>query len=155
MVRLHRSTEHRAYALWACPELPSTANVRHRQPPASMKLARAFNPRATHENTLVMRRSVAHFSCRQAPGVEPCCARRGPRPALGLCPGRPRASLSRSQPPRLGRPVGVAARSAAPNLDPTSTRMGIGAYAEDGLEWSAQWSQASMSDAASCAARWW
>jgi hypothetical protein len=33
--------------------------------------------------------------------------------------------------------------------------MGIGAYAEDGLEWSAQWSQASMSDAASCAARWW
>jgi len=38
-----------------------------------MKLARAFNPRATHENTLVMRRSVAHFSCRQAPGVEPCC----------------------------------------------------------------------------------
>ena len=65
MVRLHRSTEHRAYAYGRAPELPSTANVRHRQPPANMKLARAFNPRATHENTLEMRRSIAHFSCRQ------------------------------------------------------------------------------------------
>ena len=29
-----------------------------RQPPANMKLGRALNPRATHENTLVMRRSL-------------------------------------------------------------------------------------------------
>ena len=40
------------------PELPSTANDRHQQQPANMKLARALNPRATHGNTLVMRRSL-------------------------------------------------------------------------------------------------
>src|SRR6185312_4730675 len=60
-------------ALWACPRAAINSQ---RPPPAATcehKLARAFNPRATHENTLVMRRSVAHFSCRQAPGVEPCC----------------------------------------------------------------------------------
>jgi hypothetical protein len=39
------------------PELPSTANDRHQQQPANMKLRRALKPRATHENTLVMRRS--------------------------------------------------------------------------------------------------
>jgi hypothetical protein len=40
------------------PELPSTANDRHQQQPANMKPARALNPRATHGNTLVMRRSL-------------------------------------------------------------------------------------------------
>jgi len=59
-VRRRRITENLAYALLArAPELPSTANDRHRQPPANMKLARAFNPRATHENTLVMRSSLS------------------------------------------------------------------------------------------------
>ena len=65
MVRLHRSTEHRAYALWACPRAAINSQ---RPPPAATcehKLAWAFNLRVTHENTLVMRRSVAHFSCRQ------------------------------------------------------------------------------------------
>jgi len=41
------------------PELPSTANDRHQEQPANMKLARALNPRATHGNTLVMRSSAA------------------------------------------------------------------------------------------------
>jgi hypothetical protein len=49
-------------ALQACPpdvpELPSTANGRHQQQPVNLKLARGLNPRATHENTLVMRRSL-------------------------------------------------------------------------------------------------
>src|SRR5262249_60639559 len=40
------------------PQPPPTANDRHRQPPANMKLARALNWRAAHENTLVMRRSL-------------------------------------------------------------------------------------------------
>ena len=40
------------------PELPSTANDRHQQPPANMKLERDLNLRATHENTLVMRSSL-------------------------------------------------------------------------------------------------
>jgi len=31
-----------------CPELPSTANGRHRQHPVNLKVARALNPRATH-----------------------------------------------------------------------------------------------------------
>ena len=82
----------------------------------------------------------------------------GPIGIQGQCSIRaalPRAPLSRSQPSGPGRPADVAARSAAPNLDPTSTGTGIGAYPEDGLEWLAQWSQASMSDVASCAARWW
>ena len=46
----------------ACPrdafERPSTANDRHQQQPAKMKLPRALKPRATHGNTLVMRRSL-------------------------------------------------------------------------------------------------
>jgi hypothetical protein len=36
------------------PEPPSIASDRHQQQPAKMKLGRALNPRATHENTLVM-----------------------------------------------------------------------------------------------------
>ena len=40
------------------PERPSTANDRHQQQPANMKLARALNPRAKHGNTLVMRSSL-------------------------------------------------------------------------------------------------
>ena len=36
------------------PLTPPTANDRHQQQPANMKLARALNPRATHGNTLVM-----------------------------------------------------------------------------------------------------
>ena len=55
-------TEHLAYALQMCPrdvpELPSTANDHHQQQPANMKLGRALSLRATHENTLVMRRSL-------------------------------------------------------------------------------------------------
>lgn len=43
------------------PEPPSTANDHHLQQPANMKLGRAFNPRAAHENTLVMRRSSVRF----------------------------------------------------------------------------------------------
>ena len=39
------------------PEPPSTVSDRHQQQPANMKLGRALNPRATHGNTLVMRRS--------------------------------------------------------------------------------------------------
>ena len=39
------------------PEPQSIVNDRHQQQPANMKLGRALNPRATHENTLVMRRS--------------------------------------------------------------------------------------------------
>ena len=65
MVRLHRSTEHRAYALWACPRAAINSQ---RPPPAATcehEASAAFNPRATHENTLEMRRSIAHFSCRQ------------------------------------------------------------------------------------------
>ncbi len=48
VVRRRHSTEHLAYALRACPrgapELPSTANDRHRQQPANMKLAPDFEP---------------------------------------------------------------------------------------------------------------
>src|SRR5215471_18103757 len=48
-----------AYALRACPqdapEPPLTANDRHQQLPANMKLTQPLNPRATHGNTLVMR----------------------------------------------------------------------------------------------------
>src|SRR5580658_9869498 len=43
------------------PEPPSTANDHHLQQPANMKLGRALNPRAAHENTLVMRRSSVRF----------------------------------------------------------------------------------------------
>jgi hypothetical protein len=62
VVRRRRPTESLAYALTsACPrdapDLPSTANDRHQQQPTNMKLAQALNPRATHENTLVMRSS--------------------------------------------------------------------------------------------------
>jgi hypothetical protein len=40
------------------PEPPSTANDHHRQQAANMKIGHALNPRPTHENTLVMRRSL-------------------------------------------------------------------------------------------------
>jgi hypothetical protein len=54
-----------AYALRACPpdvpEPPSTANDRHQQQPVNLKLARAFKPRATHGDTLVMRTSSVRF----------------------------------------------------------------------------------------------
>jgi len=46
------------------PELPSTANDRHQQQPANMKLRRALKPRATHENTLLMRRSSGLLTVR-------------------------------------------------------------------------------------------
>src|SRR5215475_14448130 len=54
------------YALRACPmrvprdvpEPPSTASDGHQQQPVNLKLARALKPRATHGNTLVMRRSA-------------------------------------------------------------------------------------------------
>ena len=53
------------WAAEACPrdvpELPSTANDRRQQQPANMKPARALKPRATDENTLVMRRSGVRF----------------------------------------------------------------------------------------------
>jgi hypothetical protein len=41
------------------PEPPSTANDRHQQHPANLKLARGLNLRATHGNALVMRSSLA------------------------------------------------------------------------------------------------
>jgi hypothetical protein len=60
-LRSHRA-RHQACALRAClrdaPEQPLTANDRHLQQPANMKLALALNPRATHRGTLVMRRSL-------------------------------------------------------------------------------------------------
>src|SRR5512142_850696 len=40
------------------PELPSTADDRHQQHPRNFMQTRASNPRATHENRLVMRRST-------------------------------------------------------------------------------------------------
>jgi hypothetical protein len=46
------------------PELPSIANDRHRQPPANIKLGLVLNRRATHGDTLVMRRSSAVFRYR-------------------------------------------------------------------------------------------
>ena len=50
------------YAVRACsmrvPELPSTASDRHHQLPANMKLAPVLSSRATHGDTLVMRRSL-------------------------------------------------------------------------------------------------
>jgi hypothetical protein len=65
------------------PELPSTAND-HRQPHSlNPKETRALNPRATHENTLVMRRSNY--------AVIPDCPQRGAAtPLYGL--GRHRIS---------------------------------------------------------------
>jgi hypothetical protein len=44
----------------------------------------------------------------------------------------PRYRLSTSRPPRLGRPAGVAARPAAPDLDRVVTRQVLGGYEEDG-----------------------
>ncbi len=63
-----------AYALRAhvpemSPEPPSTANERRQQQPVNPKLARALNPRATHENTLVMRRSSASGARRAGRGI--------------------------------------------------------------------------------------
>jgi len=52
------------------PEPPSTANDRHQQPPANMKLARALNLRATHGNTLVMRSSLDSDEDQGAPGAD-------------------------------------------------------------------------------------
>jgi hypothetical protein len=43
------------------PEPPSTANDCHRQQPVNLKLTAGLNPRATQENTLVMRRSACQF----------------------------------------------------------------------------------------------
>jgi hypothetical protein len=51
------------WAVAACPrdvpELPSRANDRRHQHSLNLKARRAWNPRATHGNTLVMRRSPA------------------------------------------------------------------------------------------------
>jgi hypothetical protein len=41
------------------PEPPSTTDTRHEQPRMNLELARPPRPRATHENTLVMRRSTS------------------------------------------------------------------------------------------------
>ena len=53
-------TEHLAYRCVPrdVPEPPSTASDRHQQQPVNLKLAQALRPRATHGNTLVMRRSL-------------------------------------------------------------------------------------------------
>ncbi len=78
-VPLDRTAENLAYAYRRvprdAPERPSTANDRHQQQPANMKLARALNPRATHGDTLVMRRR-----CRRA-------SPRGGRTAAADCRG--------------------------------------------------------------------
>jgi len=63
VVRRRRSTENLAYALRArAPEMPPNG---HQQPTTAsgshlrtLKLARALDPRATHRDTLVMRRSL-------------------------------------------------------------------------------------------------
>jgi hypothetical protein len=47
-----------AYALRACPRTVINSQRPPRSLPANMKLGQALNPRATHENTLVMRRSL-------------------------------------------------------------------------------------------------
>jgi hypothetical protein len=62
-----------------------------------------------------------------------------PSDSRGRQPGgarirRPRSRLSSSQPPRLGRPAGVAARSASPNLDPVPTRTDLGACEGNGAD---------------------
>ena len=68
------------------PELPSTANDRHQQPPANMKLGQALSPRATHENTLVMCSSLYDDEDR---GAESNRSRR-PQPTRARCvPDRP------------------------------------------------------------------
>src|SRR5690349_18481636 len=145
MIRLHRSTEHRAYALWACPRAAINSQ---RPPPAATcehEAGAGLQPASNAENTLVMRRSVLTLAA-VMPLVSRRCRVERPVDQGGALRARPwpwKASCF------------IVPRSAAPNLDPTSTRMGIGAYAEDGPEWPAQWSQASMSDGASCAARWW
>src|SRR5690242_12220234 len=91
MIRLHRSTEHRAYALWACPRAVINSQ---RPPPAATcehEAGAGLQSASNAENTLVMRRSVAHFSCRHAPSVatlpsRAACRSRGraARPALAL-----------------------------------------------------------------------
>ena len=71
-------------ALQACPpdvpEPPSTANDRHQQQSVNLKLAQGLNPRATHENTLVMRKSppsASSGSCTRR--ALPCSEPRSPR----------------------------------------------------------------------------
>ena len=62
VVRQRRPAENVAYALRTrVPELPSIANDRHHQLPAYMKLAPVPGSRATHGDTLVMRRSSVRF----------------------------------------------------------------------------------------------
>jgi len=55
------AAEHVASALRArsghVPEPPATANGRNQQQPMDPKLAPSLNPRAAHQNTLVMRSS--------------------------------------------------------------------------------------------------
>jgi hypothetical protein len=53
--------------LQACPrdvpEPPSTANAHHQQPSVNLKLAQAWSLRATHGDTLAMRRSTGPVAC--------------------------------------------------------------------------------------------
>jgi hypothetical protein len=60
-----RPSKQRVSRRQACPpdvpEPPSTVNSRHQQQPVNLKLARASSLRATHENTLVMRRPSVRF----------------------------------------------------------------------------------------------
>ena len=57
--------ERRAVCPQDVPGPPLAANGRHHQQPVNLKLARAPDPRATHRNTLVMRRSEHGRDCSQ------------------------------------------------------------------------------------------
>jgi hypothetical protein len=101
------------------PEPPSTASDHHLQQPANMKLGRAFNPRAAHENTLVMRRSSpSDTPLNSPPKASPCpsCAtssgtRPLPPPSLSAERRAP-APASGSADLGLARRPGIARRSA-------------------------------------------
>jgi hypothetical protein len=67
-VRLTAVTDgHRAYASRAgprdAPERPSITSDYHQQQPVNLKVARAFKPRATHGNTLVIVGRGSQFPC--------------------------------------------------------------------------------------------
>jgi hypothetical protein len=86
------------------PEPPSTANDHHLQQPANMKLGRAFNPRAAHENTLVMRRSLGVSRRTKAPRCKSCCVTTNDVPDwpvnagnLRVTPGQPDTQAQHKQ----------------------------------------------------------
>jgi hypothetical protein len=86
------------------PEPPSTANDRHQQQPANMKLAEALDPQATHGNTLVMRRSLGVSRRTKAPRCKSCCVTTNDVPDwpvnagnLRVTPGQPDTQAQHKQ----------------------------------------------------------